>query len=68
MLSWQAVCEAGAQTRANKARNLIIHEFAHKLDMLRDGANGASPMHPDMKPGEWHDIVTAAWGRLLQDI
>ncbi|MFT4998833.1 MAG: Mlc titration factor MtfA (ptsG expression regulator) [Chitinophagales bacterium] len=47
---------------------MVIHEFAHKLDVLSVGANGAPPMHPDMKPSEWHDIVTAAWDRLQKDI
>ena len=36
--------------------------------MLRDGANEAPLMHHDMKPGEWHDIFTAAWDRLQQDM
>tara|TARA_R110002167_G_scaffold7431_3_gene35219 strand:+ start:3253 stop:3558 length:306 start_codon:yes stop_codon:yes gene_type:complete len=43
---------------------VVIHELAHTLDMLRDGANGAPPMHPDMRPGEWHDVFTAAWDGL----
>jgi Mlc titration factor MtfA (ptsG expression regulator) len=25
-------------------------------------------MHPDMKPGEWHNIFTAAWDRLQHDL
>jgi Mlc titration factor MtfA (ptsG expression regulator) len=68
ILSWESVCATGAYARANKASNVVIHEFAHKLDMLRDGANGAPPMHPDMKPGEWHTIFTTAWDRLLRDM
>ncbi|MGM0525814.1 MAG: zinc-dependent peptidase [Pseudomonadota bacterium] len=67
ILSWQSVCQTGPDVRHGKAGNVVIHEFAHKLDMLRDGANGAPPMHPDMKPGEWHDIFSAAWERLQSD-
>lgn len=67
ILSWQSVCESGSHARDGKASNVVIHEFAHKLDMLRDGANGAPPMHPDMQAGEWHDIFTAAWERLQRD-
>ncbi len=67
ILSWEAICEAGTHTHHGKAGNVVIHELAHKLDMLRDGANGAPPMHPDMRPGEWHDIFTAAWDRLQND-
>lgn len=64
ILSWEAVNEAGGQVSFGKASNVVIHEVAHKLDMLRDGANGAPPMHPDMRPGEWHAVFTAAWDRL----
>lgn len=67
ILSWQAICESGGNSRHGKASNVVIHELAHKLDMLRDGANGAPPMHPDMQKGEWHDIFTAAWDRLQKD-
>ena len=67
ILSWDSICKTGAHARHGKASNVVIHELAHKLDMLRDGANGAPPMHPDMRPGEWHDIFTAAWERLQSD-
>ena len=68
ILSWQAICQSGGNSRHGKASNVVIHELAHKIDMLRDGANGAPPMHPDMRPGEWHDIFTAAWDRLENDL
>ena len=67
ILSWQAIREAGVHSRHGHAYNVVIHELAHKLDMLRDGANGSPPMHPDMRPGEWHDTFTAAWTRLHDD-
>ncbi|SIS94156.1 zinc-dependent peptidase [Neptunomonas antarctica] len=67
ILSWQSVCATGAHMRHGKASNVVIHELAHKLDMLRDGANGAPPMHPDMRAGEWHDIFTVTWQQLQKD-
>ncbi len=67
ILSWQAITQSGAYAHSGKASNVVIHEVAHKLDMLRDGANGAPPMHPDMRAGEWHRIFTAAWDRLQSD-
>ncbi len=67
ILSWESICETGAYARNGKAANVVIHELAHKLDMLREGANGAPPMHPDMRAGEWHNIFTAAWKRLQND-
>lgn len=68
ILSWQAISNIGSNADAIDANNVVIHELAHKLDMLRDGANGAPPMHPDMSSGEWHDIFTAAWDRLQSDL
>lgn len=67
ILSWSAIQSAGAHGRHGQASNVVIHEFAHKLDMLRDGANGAPPMHPDMRAGEWHQVFSQAWQALHQD-
>ena len=67
ILSWSSICESGPHSRQGHASNVVIHELAHKLDMLRDGANGAPPMHPDMRAGEWHEIFSAAFGRLQND-
>ncbi|NLJ13213.1 zinc-dependent peptidase [Denitrificimonas caeni] len=67
ILSWEAVSQSGAYAAQGKASNVVIHEVAHKLDMLRDGANGAPPMHPNMRPGEWHTIFSNAWQRLQAD-
>ena len=33
--------------------NLVIHEFAHKLDMQNGEANGFPPMHPGMNSIAW---------------
>ena len=68
ILSWHAVSASGAHASSGKASNVVIHEVAHKLDMLRDGANGAPPMHPDMRSGEWRRVFTAAWQRLQGDL
>ena len=67
ILSWNSICQSGTHSRHGHASNVVIHELAHKLDMLRDGANGAPPMHPDMRSGEWHEIFSAAWKRLHDD-
>ena len=68
ILAWSAICEAGASSHDGLASNVVIHEMAHKLDMLIDGANGAPPMHPDMRSSEWHDIFSEAWQNLHQDL
>ena len=67
VLSWRSICQSGGHSRHGHASNAVIHELAHKLDMLRDGANGSPPMYPDMRPGEWHHTITTAWERLQDD-
>lgn len=67
ILSWQTICESIEAGRYGKAGNVVIHELAHKLDMLRNGANGEPPIHPGMHPADWHDIFTNAWDRLQSD-
>ena len=32
---------------------MVIHEFAHKLDMLNGDANGYPPLHADMDRSAW---------------
>lgn len=33
--------------------NVVLHEFAHKLDMLNGAADGLPPLHPGMDRGVW---------------
>ena len=33
--------------------NVVIHEFAHKLDMINGPADGMPPLHPGMDPRAW---------------
>jgi len=42
-------------------RNVVIHEFAHKLDMVNGVANGMPPLHGDMTRGEWTQAFTQAY-------
>lgn len=41
--------------------NVVIHEFAHKLDMLNGDANGFPPLHADMDPKAWSAAFSAAY-------
>ena len=46
VLSWDAA--------ANDPQiNVVIHEFAHKLDMLNGEPNGVPPLHPGMDRRAW---------------
>ena len=46
VLSWPDV-EAAADWHAS-GMNLVVHEFAHKIDMATGDANGCPPLPPDM--------------------
>jgi Mlc titration factor MtfA (ptsG expression regulator) len=54
VLSWDAA--------ANDARmNVVIHEFAHKLDMLNGEADGLPPLHREMERGAWAHAFREAY-------
>jgi hypothetical protein len=59
ILSW-----ADTQLRGDgHGYNVVIHEFAHKLDMLNGDANGFPPLHADMDRSEWSRVFGAAYER-----
>lgn len=41
--------------------NVVIHEFAHKLDMLNGAVNGFPPLHAGMEREEWASVFSAAY-------
>ncbi|SEM85201.1 zinc-dependent peptidase [Nitrosomonas marina] len=50
------------------AHNVIIHEFAHKLDMRHEGANGCPPLHADMSMQTWHDVFSQAYAAFCSQV
>lgn len=46
--------------------NVVVHEFAHKLDMLNGSVNGLPPLHPDMRRQQWTTVFSDAFARLQQ--
>ena len=46
--------------------NVVIHEFAHKLDLLSGAVNGMPPLHRDMQPGAWARDFSAAYEDFLR--
>ena len=58
-LSWPDV-EASADFEAT-GMNLVIHEFAHKLDMRDGDANGCPPLDPPLDPRRWKAALSAAY-------
>ncbi len=62
ILSWEDVCRDSFSPRPG--RNVVIHEFAHKLDMLSGRANGMPPLHPDMPVADWTAALSEAFEHL----
>ena len=62
VLSWPDV-EASADWDS-AGMNLVIHEFAHKLDMRNGEANGCPPLPATMPPHVWKKTLTAAYDAL----
>jgi Mlc titration factor MtfA (ptsG expression regulator) len=63
ILSWADVLDAGRKT----GHNVVIHEMAHKLDMLNGEANGFPPLHRRMDRRAWTRAFSGAWERLRED-
>jgi hypothetical protein len=57
ILAWDETEHAGIID----GHNLVIHEFAHKLDMLNGDANGFPPLHSQMDSKQWADVFSAGF-------
>jgi len=66
VLSWSDA-QAGASGEAGSG-NVVIHEFAHKLDLLDGDADGVPPfdrrLHPHLSRDPWLDTLEDALERL----
>ena len=59
VLSWPDI-EASADWSAT-GMNLVIHEFAHKIDMRNGEANGFPPLPPEMPRRGWQKAMSDAY-------
>ncbi len=57
ILAWDETERAGDVD----GHNLVIHEFAHKLDMQNGLANGFPPLHKEMDMVAWTDAFSAGF-------
>ena len=46
---------------AGAGYNVVIHEFAHKLDMLNGEADGMPALHSGMTPAAWDEVFMTAY-------
>jgi Mlc titration factor MtfA (ptsG expression regulator) len=64
VLSWQDVEHSGM----GEGYNVVIHEFAHKLDMKNGSANGRPPLHSGMSAEDWARDFQAAYDDLCRRV
>jgi hypothetical protein len=57
LLSWKDVEASGW----GEGYNVIIHEAAHRLDLLDGEVNGRPSLHKGMDPDEWREVFTKAY-------
>lgn len=62
LVSWRDVQLAG------DGYNVVIHEFAHKLDMLNGEADGMPALHSGIAPAEWEAVFFAAYDDFCQRV
>lgn len=48
--------------------NVVIHEFAHKLDMLNGEPNGTPPLHSGMSYQRWGEVFSAAYDHFVAKV
>ncbi|MEY2167666.1 MULTISPECIES: zinc-dependent peptidase [unclassified Rhodanobacter] len=63
IVSWADVLHGGTRP----GHNVVVHEMAHKLDMLNGDANGFPPLHRRMDRRVWTRVFSGAWDRLQAD-
>ncbi len=64
VLAWPGVLASGQW----EGYNLVIHELAHKLDMLNGDANGLPPLHNDMRVQDWASVMQSAYDDLNRQL
>lgn len=66
LLSWADV--ERSRDFAAAGMNLVIHEFAHKLDMRNGAADGMPALRPGMRAGVWHRVSKAAYAHFVRRV
>ncbi|HXF79200.1 MAG TPA: M90 family metallopeptidase [Usitatibacter sp.] len=61
ILSYEDVALASDERMRVAGYNVVIHEFAHKLDMRSGDPNGFPPLHAGMDAREWKRDFSAAY-------
>lgn len=57
-----------ASSRKLDGYNVVIHEMAHKLDILNGDSNGLPPLHRDMRVQDWARHWSEAYERFCERV
>ena len=68
ILSYEDVAMTGDARLRIAGYNVVIHEFAHKLDMRNGDPNGFPPLHREMAPADWKRAFSAAYQDFLAKV
>ena len=63
ILSWQDI-----ELSVEDGNNLVLHEFAHKLDLGTGATNGFPPLRAGMTSSAWSGAFSAAHARACTDV
>lgn len=66
VLSWDDVERDAFHSRIG--RNVVLHEFAHKLDGLNGTTNGLPPLHRGMNREKWAESLGEAYAELCRQM
>lgn len=61
VLAWKDVEASGR----GEGYNVVVHEFAHKLDLLDGAFDGMPPLHREMRAADWISAFQSAYDDLL---
>ena len=64
ILSWPRVLEGGHDP--HDGENVVLHEFAHVLDMQDHGVDGTPPLESPEQYRTWKQVMTAEYQRLVR--
>ncbi|OCH98073.1 hypothetical protein A8135_13000 [Legionella jamestowniensis] len=64
IISWDDALHHGG----SNGHNVVLHEFAHKLDMRNGRANGFPPLHKGMSAQQWSEVFNKGYNDLVSRI
>lgn len=66
VLSWEALDDSGSV--AEGGANVVIHEFAHKLDMMSGAPDGVPPLPSHAARERWLKVFDAAFDHFCSEV